>query len=270
MRGWPMYVDTRDSAPSYDGFNFGYIGIAIANAAREAALRGHHAIAEQMVEPVFEALYDGFLTDDPGMKKLDKDGLVVYVPDGRSGREEAPAQDRHPAGLLPRVAPGIQPRPPRRKGRHRCPAGLLRHRLDSSRRQVGSQRNLTGRRQRAAEELRAPECLLVEVRNVEAAPDWLVHEGQVPRQRRIQLGQVAVPRLHRLRPSRVIQGSLGGHRSCPHTRSGSSTTSREWAYEEDVEEFKHFDAHDVQKIIRTFLNRVVYDYNAPGGARFAL
>ena len=40
MRGWPMYVDTNDEELSFEGFNYGWFGTSICNAARIAADNG--------------------------------------------------------------------------------------------------------------------------------------------------------------------------------------------------------------------------------------
>ena len=54
--------------------------MGIALTARAVALDGDDDLAAAMVTPVLEALYDGFLTNDIDRTKLDKDGRVVYVP----------------------------------------------------------------------------------------------------------------------------------------------------------------------------------------------
>ena len=84
MRGWPMYVNKDDPHPVFEAYNFGFIGEAIASAARHAAEDGEHAQAAKMLKPVLQALYDGFYTTDIEMTKLDPQGRVVYVPDGAS------------------------------------------------------------------------------------------------------------------------------------------------------------------------------------------
>ena len=268
MRGWPMYVDTRDSAPSYDGFNFGYIGIAIANAAREAAIRGHHAMAHKMVEPVFEALYDGFLTDDPEMRKLNKDGIVVYVPDeasdARKLRHKTVTQQDYCLGLPQAYNHGLLVA--------RAGIAVLRafFAIDWTREDVqwgvkeisredGKERLKAFARQNAY---------------------WLrsAMAKQPP------TGSSSRDKYPGKEGSNWVKWQYRDYTGCNQVETYKDRWEdtahathevrfindfREWAHEEDVEEFKHFDAHDVQKIIRTFLNRVVYDYDAPGGARFA-
>ena len=54
--------------------------MAVAQAARAAALEGDHERAAAMVTRVIEALYDGFLTNDTSKTKLDSKYRVVYVP----------------------------------------------------------------------------------------------------------------------------------------------------------------------------------------------
>ena len=65
--------------------------MAVAQAARAAALEGEHDRAAAMVTPVIEALYDGFFTSDKLKTKLDSKYRVVYVP------KDAPDErkDRH-------------------------------------------------------------------------------------------------------------------------------------------------------------------------------
>ena len=58
--------------------------MAIAECARVTAKLGRHQEAMDMLEPVLATLYDGYLISDPEMSKLDSQGRVVYVPDEAS------------------------------------------------------------------------------------------------------------------------------------------------------------------------------------------
>ena len=73
-----MYMCPLASA----GFNFGYITHVIAGTAKIAALRGDHDTAINLIIPVLEGLYDGFLTNDPAKTKLDSKGRQCLVPPG--------------------------------------------------------------------------------------------------------------------------------------------------------------------------------------------
>ena len=99
MRGWPMYVDTNDEELSFEGFNYGWFGTSICNAARIAADNGDDEKAGQMVTRVLEAMYDGFLTRDKEKTKLDEQGWVVYVPnfasEGRKERHKEAASQKY-------------------------------------------------------------------------------------------------------------------------------------------------------------------------------
>ena len=80
MRGWPMFVDPRDPKTRFEAFQSGHISMAISHAARAAGRYGHHAAAADLLGPVLSTLYDSFLTNDTEKSKLDGKGRVVYVP----------------------------------------------------------------------------------------------------------------------------------------------------------------------------------------------
>ena len=89
IRGWPMVIDVRDSEPTFDSYQFGHIGRAMALAARISAERGDHGNAASLLEPVLWYLHDGFLSDDAETSRLDEDNRVVWVPQKASeGRKE--------------------------------------------------------------------------------------------------------------------------------------------------------------------------------------
>ena len=80
LRGWPMYLDESDKHPVFEGYNSGHISMAIALAARRAAMRKDHDLALKLLTPVLENLYDGFMSFDVEKCKVNEESLVVLVP----------------------------------------------------------------------------------------------------------------------------------------------------------------------------------------------
>ena len=75
-----MYLDRSNKHQVFEGYNSGHISMAIAFAARRAAMRNDNDLALKLLKPVLENLYDGFMSFDMERSKVNAESLVVLVP----------------------------------------------------------------------------------------------------------------------------------------------------------------------------------------------
>ena len=260
MRGWPMYVAKSDAHPTLEAFNFGHIGMAVCHAARMDADNGHHRDAAEKVRVVLNAMYDGFLTQDKGKKKLDSDGWVVYVPRnsdrGRKIRHKAATKQKRCLGVPQAYNHGIMVAraamacEKAMRAINWADAGWLMEEWT----QEEAMRNLTKFIKTSAE------LLLDDFEEVE-----LSSRGSRDR----YPGAV---------PATFYRWRYRNLTNCPKERDSEKHRFEDishGSYQTDfLSEFYQggygkVRASELRKLILTFLNRIVRDYNEEGGSRFA-
>ena len=269
MRGWPMYVSESDKEPTFEAFNFGHIGVAISLTARAIALRGNHERAARMVTPVLEALYDGFLTNDTAKSKLDRAGRVVYVPAPR---------------ILNKMRAARQIRATDHEGCLDNPQAYN-HGLMAARAAMAAWRAIH------VIDWNVAEWTMVEWNRIQAKNqlDEFVEKNAQYLKDGLQMqpttGESKLDKYPGPKGTEWYQWKYRNYEKCPKAigtfldrpedmahatyETNFVVEVRQWAHDHQGEPDIIFDMNDAHRMMVTFLNRVVADYEAYGGERFA-
>ena len=245
--------------------------MAVAQAARAAALQGDHDRAAAMVTRVIEALYDGFLTSDKSKTKLDSKYRVVYVPENapkdRKKRHEEVTQQSYCLDLPQAYNHGLL---------------VARAAMAAWRAVKEIDWRLTPWtfQEMTRNEVMASFTILI-TRNAK----WL--RGGMKEQPPAgsdkldnypgEFGASWVVWEYRDYTGCDLPGDLDYKYRAEDISHATHEIAfivnfRQWAsekYSEGSHELNIFAADDMHKIIVTFLNRVVYDYNEEGSKKFA-
>ena len=271
MRGWPMYVNEADREPTFEAFNFGHIGVAISLTARALAMKGQHEKAARMVTPVLEALYDGFLTADPTKSKLDRDGRVVYVP--------------RPASVMNKMRAARQIRATDHEPDCLDNPQAYNHGLMAARAAMAAWRAIH------VIDWSEAEWTMVEWNRVQAKNQldaFVEKNAQYLKdglKRQPPTGGSKLDKYPGPEGTDWYQWKYRNYDMCPKAigtfldrpedmahatyETNFVVEVRQWAHEHQGEPDIIFDMADAHRMIVTFLNRVVADYKADGGERFA-
>ena len=270
MRGWPMYVNKDDPHPVFEAYNFGFIGEAIASAARHAAGEyGEHAQAARMLKPVLQALYDGFYTHDIEMTKVDSKGRVVYVPEGAS-------KDRKKRQMK------VTPDEPCIEAPQAYNHGLMIARASMAAYGALEAIDWDQASWGMDAEWTKAECKDQMAKLIRQNARWLRKGLATPE----PTGSDRRDKYPGSKGTEWYQWNYRDLSDCKELQGGYLDRPEDVAhatYEvKFITQYRHweqqhgsgdddsmFDKDDIRKLMVTFLNRIVYDYDAPGSERFA-
>ena len=271
IRGWPMLVDPRDSTQTFESFNYGHIAMCVAWAAKALAKhRGEHQRAAKVLMPVLGSLKDNFLTDDPAKSKLDNKGRVVYVPkdapvDRKLRHMRVTQQDDQECLNSPQA---------------------YNHGLMAARAAMMAREAMSAIDWDKAAWGMDDEWSITKAKRL--IDTFILDSGRFLKHGMVDQPGTGTSKWDMYPGPSGSEWVIWNYRDYTKCDIGQGTYKdrpediahatyetnfvnefRRWAYNKFPEASETFSEKDVHKMIVTFLNRVVADYDAPGGKRFA-